>query len=341
MHVLRHEPLQHRNTLGLKSSASAYVSVASDEALVEALEWASVHDFPVITLGQGSNVVLAGDVEALVVHQVLRGIEVIESDSENVVIKVAAGENWHALVQWCLQQGYYGLENLALIPGTVGAAPIQNIGAYGIEIGPFIRRVHTIGIKDRQRVRLDGSACEFAYRDSIFKRALRDKVVITAVELTLCKKPHLQLSYPALRNYLDIHCAGELTPQAVFDAVVAIRRSRLPDPADTPNAGSFFKNPLITQQQLLELVGRAPNIPQYPQADGQVKLPAAWLIDQCGWKGKRLGGFGVHPQHALVLVNYGGDKGSELLALAGEIRRSVLDAYGIDLEIEPRVYGVG
>jgi len=276
-----------------------------------------------------------------VMHQAQRGIEVIEDTVDAVVLKVAAGESWHALVQWSLQRGYYGLENLALIPGTVGAAPIQNIGAYGVEIAPFIRRVHTIGIDDRQRVNLSADECEFGYRDSIFKRGLRDKVIITSIELVLSKKPRLQLSYPALRNYLDSHTADELTPQAVFDAVVEIRRSRLPDPADTPNAGSFFKNPVITQQQLAEIVGRAPDLPQYPQDDGQVKLPAAWLIDQCGWKGKRVGGFGVHPQHALVLVNYGGDKGSELLALAGEIRRSVFDAYGIDLEIEPRVYGVG
>jgi len=341
MHVLRHEALQRRNTLGLKSSASAYVSVASDEALVEALDWASVHDMAVITLGQGSNVVLAGDLDALVMHQAQHGIEVIEDTADEVVLKVAAGENWHGLVQWSLQRGFYGLENLALIPGTVGAAPIQNIGAYGVEIAPYVRRVHAIGIDDRQRVSLGADECEFGYRDSIFKHALRDKVIITSVELRLSKQPRLQLSYPALRNYLDKHAADELTPQAVFDAVVEIRRSRLPDPADTPNAGSFFKNPVITQQQMAEIVGRAPDLPQYPQGDGQVKLPAAWLIDQCGWKGKRVGGFGVHPQHALVLVNYGGDKGSELLALAGEIRLSVFDAYGINLEIEPRVYGVG
>ncbi|MBE9538867.1 MAG: UDP-N-acetylmuramate dehydrogenase [Proteobacteria bacterium] len=341
MRVLHNESLLHRNTLALKSRASAYVEVSSEQELIEALEWATNHHMSIVTLGQGSNVVLAGDLDALIIHQNGRGIEVLEENDEGVVVKVAAGESWHQLVEWSLGQGYYGLENLALIPGTVGAAPIQNIGAYGVELASFIRSVSAVRVSDSKALVLSDEACEFAYRDSIFKNALRDQVIITSVELSLSKRPRLQLSYPALRNYLDDNACEELTPRTIFDAVVDIRKSRLPDPADLPNAGSFFKNPVVTQSHLNELLGLVPDLPRYPQPDGQVKLPAAWLIDQCGWKGKRAGSFGVHPQHALVLVNYEGDDGRALLALAGQIQQSVFDAYRIDLEIEPRVYGGG
>jgi len=340
VHVLLDEPLQQRNTLALKSIASAYVDISNEQELVEALTWAAEQGKAVLTLGQGSNIVLGGDIDALVIHQAQRGIEIVEENDDTVVLKIAAGENWHGLVQWSLARGYYGLENLALIPGTVGAAPIQNIGAYGVELASFIRRISAIRIDDRQVLTLGADECEFGYRDSVFKRALRDKVVITAVELALSKKPHLQLTYPALRNYLDQSALECITPNNIFDAVVDIRRRKLPNPETNPNAGSFFKNPVVTQAHLSELLSRGADMPQYPQGDGQVKVPAAWLIDQCGWKGKCAGGYGVHPEHALVLVNYGGDQGDGLLALAREIQESVFDRYNVDLEIEPRVYGL-
>jgi UDP-N-acetylmuramate dehydrogenase len=340
VHVLANEPLQQRNTLALKSSASAFVSASTENELVEALGWAEDHCRKVITLGEGSNVVLAGDLHALVIHQTQRGIEILDDAEEAVLLRVAAGENWHALVQWTLARGYFGLENLALIPGTMGAAPIQNIGAYGVELAPFVQRVFAIRVEDGKPLELTAKECEFGYRDSVFKQALRDRVVITSVDLLLPKNPALQLSYPALKDYLESSCAVAPTPQLVFDAVVNIRRSRLPDPGIIPNAGSFFKNPVISQGQLDELREHAPNLPSYPQSNEQVKLPAAWLIDQCGWKGKRLGGYGVHPEHALVLVNHGGDNGTELLELARQISSSVDGVYGIKLEIEPRVYGL-
>ena len=284
--------------------------------------------------------VLAGDLSALVIHQARKGIEILDDAEDTVLLRVAAGENWHTLVQWTLARNYFGLENLALIPGTVGAAPIQNIGAYGVELAPFVQRVFAIRIEDGKPLELTAKDCEFGYRDSVFKQALRDRVVITSVDLLLSKNPALQLAYPALKNYLQSRNADALTPQAIFDAVVNIRRSRLPDPGVTPNAGSFFKNPVISQGRWDELRIHAPKLPSYPQSNGQVKLPAAWLIDQCGWKGKRLGGYGVHPEHALVLVNHGGDNGAELLELARQISRSVEGIYGIELEIEPRVYGL-
>ncbi len=339
MRILRHESLRARNTLALESYASAYASVERDTALREALAWAEAEQLPVMALGQGSNVVLAGDVAALVIQWAQCGITLLEEDEESVVLAVAAGENWHSLVCWSLAQGYYGLENLALIPGSVGAAPIQNIGAYGVELAPLIRCVSGVGIADRRDVVLSREECEFGYRDSIFKGTLRDQIFITSIEIMLSKKPRLQLAYPALRNYLDQHSAGELSPQAVFNAVVELRQSRLPNPAREPNAGSFFKNPVLSAQRAAQLQTDAPDMPQYPQSDGRVKLPAAWLIDQCGWKGKRVGDVGVHPRHALVLVNYGGGQGDHLLALAGQIQASVLRVYGVELEIEPRVYG--
>jgi UDP-N-acetylmuramate dehydrogenase len=340
VHVLADEPLQKRNTLALKSNARAYVSVSSEQAVQQALEWASDHQMRAIALGQGSNIVLAGELDALVIQQAQKGIEVIEEDDKTVLVRVAAGESWHELVVWALGRGFYGLENLALIPGTVGAAPIQNIGAYGVELASFVHHVSAIHIESRERLTLSAERCEFGYRDSVFKRVLRDKLIITGVDLVLQKSPQPQLSYPALKDFLLSSGIEDPTPEVIFDAVVNIRQSRLPNPEVMPNVGSFFKNPVVIQDKLEELIALSSAIPSYPQANGTVKLPAAWLIDQCGWKGKRVGCFGVHPEHALVLVNYGGGSGLELLKLAQEISISVKDTYEIELEIEPRVYGL-
>jgi UDP-N-acetylmuramate dehydrogenase len=338
MHIERDVSLKPFNTLALQAKASALVAVRNDDELAQALIWARAQDMPVVPLGQGSNVVLAGDIEALVVIQQERGISIVDEDDSSVQLRVCAGENWHQLVCWALAQGYHGLENLALIPGTVGAAPIQNIGAYGVELDRFIVAVHAVTIADGEPVTLERAACEFAYRDSIFKHQLKDTLVITAVDFRLSKQPVADTSYPALANYLSEH-ALEQTPQAIFDAVVAIRSSRLPDPATTPNAGSFFKNPIIAYERSAYLGTRFPGIPRYPQADGRAKLAAAWMIDHCGWKGVSREGVGVHPAHALVLVNQGSDSGAVLLALAGDIQKSVAETFGYVLEIEPRVYG--
>jgi UDP-N-acetylmuramate dehydrogenase len=338
MHIERDVSLKPFNTLALQAKASALVTVNSDAELVEALAWARVQGMPVVPLGQGSNVVLAGDIEALVVVQQERGITIVDEDDSSVQLRVCAGENWHQLVCWALDQGYHGLENLALIPGTVGAAPIQNIGAYGVELDRFVVAVHAVTIADGVPVTLDRAACEFAYRDSVFKHRLKDTLVITAVDFRLSKEAVADTAYPALANYLSEH-ALERTPQAIFDAVVAIRSSRLPDPATVPNAGSFFKNPIIAYERSAYLGTRFPGIPRYPQADGRAKLAAAWMIDHCGWKGVAREGVGVHPAHALVLVNQGSDSGAVLLALAGDIQKSVAETFGYVLEIEPRVYG--
>ncbi|MDE0949901.1 MAG: UDP-N-acetylmuramate dehydrogenase [Halioglobus sp.] len=327
------------NTLRLHAQAAAQVAINNDVELVACLEWARVRSLSIVPLGEGSNVVLAGNVDALVVLQRTCGIEIIARTDDTVVLRVAAGENWHALVRWTLQQGYFGLENLALIPGTVGAAPIQNVGAYGVELQSVLLRVHARQLTDGRIIELNGKECEFGYRDSIFKHGLKDQLLITAVDLELSLHPKVNTRYPAIANYCLEHGIVSPTPPEIFDAVVSIRQSKLPDPAVEPNAGSFFKNPLLQAHEAQGLVAAYSSLPLYPQSDGRVKVSAAWMIDQCGWKGFRKEGLGVHPEHALVLVNYGSNSGPQLLSLANDIAATVRRTFGINLEIEPRVYG--
>lgn len=339
MTIRRAEPLLERNTLRLPGRAAALATVSGVDELRGALDWARAQGMPVVPLGEGSNIVLAGDLEALVLCQSDREITPLEQSDHTVLLRVDAGCHWHSLVQHCLQRGWYGLENLALIPGLAGAAPIQNIGAYGVEIERFVRAVHGVYCDSGKAFSLGHTDCEFGYRDSIFKGELRDRVVITGIDLALSREPCCELSYPALREALQNAGVKDASPHEVFDAVVAVRRRKLPDPSLQPNAGSFFKNPVVPPAQAAALAAAHPSLPQYPQPDGSTKLPAAWLIDQCGWKGCREGRVGVHPQHALVLVNYGNGTGTELLALARQVAASVQQAFGIALEMEPRVYG--
>ena len=340
MQLAHGESLLGCNTLGLAASAHSLATVETLDELRSALEWAASRELAVVPLGEGSNVVLGGELDALVLRQLGRGIQVLGEEAGRVTLRVAAGENWHELVCWTLQQGYFGLENLALIPGTAGAAPIQNIGAYGVELERFIEQVQAVDILTGASRSFDRGQCKFSYRDSVFKQAERDRVVITCVDLCLSLTPEPVLDYPALAAELGRRELSAPTPRDVFEAVVAIRSARLPDPEREPNAGSFFKNPQLSAATSEELAGRFPALPRYPQADGRVKLPAAWLIDYCGWKGQRREGVCVHPEHALVLVNYGANDAGALLSLAADIRASVENTFGISLEMEPRVYGV-
>jgi UDP-N-acetylmuramate dehydrogenase len=330
--------LQSLNTLGTPATAAASVAVHNKAELVDALEWARRQQLLVIPLGSGSNVVLGHSVNALFVLIRFPGIEILEESTESVRLKVGAGENWHALVEWTLGRGFYGLENLAFIPGLAGAAPIQNIGAYGVELSSFLTCVHVCDIASGAERILQADECELGYRDSVFKRALRDKVIVTALELKLSKKASVNIAYPALRSCFAATDHFEPTPEQVFSAVVDIRKTKLPDPSLEPNAGSFFKNPIVAADMAADLCERYPGLPAYPQEGALVKLPAAWMIEHCGWKGKKLEGVGVHPKHALVLVNYKSKGGEQLLALAQEIARDVRANFGIDLEIEPRIY---
>lgn len=333
------ESLQDKNTLALPAAATALGRVESLQDLHQGLEWAQSHHHVVIPLGEGSNVVFAGDLSGLALQVANRGIQLLESTADRIVLRVAAGENWHGLVSWCCAQGYHGLENLALIPGTVGAAPIQNIGAYGVELSALLRAVHAVEIDSGQAFVLNARECEFDYRDSVFKGRLRDRVVITAVDLCLSRLPEVNTDYPSLAAYLREEGIVEPSPQQVLAAVTAIRRARLPDPQLEPNAGSFFKNPVVSVERAGVLQQLAPGLPVYPQGNARAKVPAAWLIEACGWKGRREGGVGVHPDHALVLVHYGGASGAELLALADRIAASVAERFDVQLEVEPRIYG--
>lgn len=332
-----HVDLQALNTLALPAGARYFSAVDSEVQLAEAVAWAQARRLPLLVLGGGSNVVLCGEWPGLVLHMALRGRRV-QRDGGSATLWAAAGENWHALVQWSLQQGLYGLENLTLIPGTAGAAPIQNIGAYGVELAHHLVAVRGWSLAEGRSVELSAAQCEFGYRDSIFKRALRGNFIITAIQLRLATVFTPVLEYPALREVLG----GNTAPDAlqVEAAVRFIRESRLPDPAQLPNAGSFFKNPVIDAAHFQRLRAAHPQLPHFDAADG-VKIPAAWLVEQCGWKGRRRGAVGVHDRQALVLVHYpgsGGD-GRDLLALAADIRADVERRFGVALELEPTVYG--
>nr|WP_241263279.1 UDP-N-acetylmuramate dehydrogenase [Parahaliea mediterranea] len=323
----------------MRARAAAFISATRTEDLLRAVLWSQDSGMPLLPLGEGSNIVFAGDVDAALLQVDIRGRKLLRKREGCAELRIGAGENWHQLVAWTLEQGYYGLENLALIPGTVGAAPIQNIGAYGVELSRFLRRVHAVDLESGAPMVLDAAQCQLGYRDSVFKHRLRDKVAIHAVELALPLSPDPQLRYPALGQYLEQQGIGTPTPVEVFEAVVAIRSARLPDPAREPNAGSFFKNPVVSRAHAEALRADHPELPVFPAAGDSCKLAAAWLIERCGWKGHREHGVGVHPGHALVLVNYGGNDGAVLLALAEAIRESVAERFGVDLEIEPRIYG--
>ena len=343
------------NTLALPSTAEYFCSVSEHSQLLQALEFARTSALVVTIIGGGSNIVLAGDIPGLVIQIDLRGVSHryvtaagnATGDLANAVdVTFAAGENWHQQVLFCLDQGWYGLENLSLIPGTMGAAPIQNIGAYGVELADRLISLQALDRQSGELVCFDRQSCEFGYRDSLFKHAGYDRYIIVDVTLRLSTKPEPNISYPALSAAVEAFCRREgltseaITPRLVSNLVCEIRRQKLPDPALLPNAGSFFKNPLLKQPQLNALLAQFEDMPNYPQPDGGAKIPAAWLIEQCGLKGAERGEVGVHDRQALVLINRGQANGAELLALAGEVRQSVEQRFAISLEIEPRIYGV-
>ncbi|MGN0921367.1 MAG: UDP-N-acetylmuramate dehydrogenase [Cellvibrio sp.] len=330
--------LQKFNTLAVPATAAWYLSVTSHDDLLQGLIFAKERQLPLLVLGGGSNVILPSRFDGLVLHMQTKGVELVDEDEQHVLLKVAAGEIWHDFVMASLASGYFGLENLALIPGSVGAAPIQNIGAYGVEVDAFINEVHAVEISSKTTIIFTNDACQFGYRDSFFKRDGLDRYLITHVVFRLLKQPKLVLGYPELAKYF---ASDEPTPIDVAEAVIAIRRSKLPDPAETPNVGSFFKNPIVESSAHSALVERFPLVPSYPQADGRFKIAAGWLIDQAGWKGREQGGARVHERQALVLTNpYKSDSGA-VLRLARAIADDVFQQFGIALEIEPRVYSTG
>ncbi|WP_331346901.1 UDP-N-acetylmuramate dehydrogenase [Cellvibrio sp. UBA7661] len=335
---LPHFNLQKFNTLAVPAIAAYFVSVKNTEELREALAFARTENLSLLLLGGGSNIVLKDDFPGLVIHIKSQGKEIIHEDDDYAWLKVAAGENWHQLVEYTLANALYGLENLSLIPGSVGAAPIQNIGAYGVEIKELLTELTALDIRSGLSVTFTNQSCQFGYRDSIFKHALKDCYVITSVTFKLHKRPQMHLEYPALRAALASLTQTEITPQLVSAAVIAIRTNKLPDPVDIPNVGSFFKNPVIPKIKYEELKLRYPEIVAYDVEEGQVKLAAGWLIDRAGWRGKEASGAAVHRDQALVLINPHKATGQAVLGLAELIRQSIFDQFGLWLEIEPRVY---
>ena len=328
--------LKALNTFAVEARATYFTEAHDDQAVIEAIYEARRLDVPLWILGGGSNLVLTGDVDALVLRMASRGVRVLEDDGKRVVIEAEAGEPWHPFVLRSLELGLAGLENLSLIPGTVGAAPIQNVGAYGVEIKDVFAGLTALDRQTGNLVEFDLDTCEFSYRDSLFKRQA-GRYVILRVRFVLRRAAVLSLEYGPLRQWLQQHDVPSPTPTDVSRAICSIRSEKLPDPRVLGNAGSFFKNPLIPQSTADALLAQYPSLVAFPQPDGQVKLAAGWLIERAGWKGYREGDVGVHSLQALVLVNYGQATGQQILHLAEKIQADILERFGVRLEIEPNV----
>jgi len=324
------------NTFAVEALASRYAEAHNDEDVREALTTAARLELPLLVLGGGSNLLLTADVDALVLRLVSRGIRVLSDDGERVVIEAEAGEPWHPFVLHSLELGLAGLENLSLIPGTVGAAPIQNVGAYGVEIRDVFAGLTALDRYTGELCEFDLQACAFGYRDSVFKQQA-GRFIILRVRFALHRTGRLQLDYGPLRQWLQQAGIEAPMPRDVSHAVCAIRSEKLPDPKLMGNAGSFFKNPLVQKAHAEELIANYPGLAAFPQSDGRVKLAAGWLIDQAGWRGFREGDVGVHKLQALVLVNHGQASGREILALARRIQADIVKCFGVELEIEPNV----
>ena len=333
----RNYSLKALNTFGIEASADRYVRF---DAAAEIDDFIGRHDFKDtrhLVLGGGSNLLFAGDFPGTVLHPMFKGIHILEEDSSHVWIKAMAGETWDDLVAFAVDRRWAGIENLSLIPGSVGASAVQNIGAYGVEVQTVIDRVEAVTLASGQRVVFTSGECGFGYRSSRFKTEGLDRFIITAVVLRLDRHPRFVLDYPGVGE--AVQALGGVSLGTVRQAVLGIRQHKLPDPAVLGNAGSFFKNPVVEQDVLDNLLARYPDLPHYSQADGRFKLAAGWLIDRCGWKGRSIGRAAVHDRQALVLVNRGGASGQEILDLSEKIRQSVDDRYGIDLEPEVRIIG--
>lgn len=321
------------NTFGIDVSASRFLEYASVAELEEYIAQGAVTT-PFLHIGGGSNLLFTKDYDGLILHSRIGGIEVTAEDSQAVSLRVGAGVVWDDFVACCVEHGWYGAENLSLIPGEVGASAVQNIGAYGVEVKDLITAVETVNIQGYERV-YSVEECEYAYRNSIFKRPENKSVFVTYVRFRLSKEERYTLDYGTIRQELAKYPAPTLP--IVRKVIIEIRESKLPDPKVTGNAGSFFMNPIVAKEKLEALQRDYPRIPYYELPDGRVKIPAGWMIDQCGWKGKSLGPAAVHDKQALVLVNRGGAKGSDVIALSDAVRASVRDKFGIDIHPEVNV----
>ncbi|PDH49045.1 MAG: UDP-N-acetylenolpyruvoylglucosamine reductase [Bacteroidetes bacterium MED-G21] len=333
MRIFQNHSLKAYNTFRIDCKAAFFVVVTSVSELRKILAEPDFLKLPKLFLGGGSNILLCRDYEGLVILIDLKGI----SDLGNGLIKVQAGENWHEFVLWSIHNGYNGVENLSLIPGNIGAAPIQNIGAYGVELKDVFIELEAFQIDSGEVHLFDCKSCHFAYRESVFKKAYKGKYIILSVTLQLRKDGVVNTSYGPIAEVLNQMSIYNPSPKDVSEAVISIRSSKLPDPKEIGNSGSFFKNPVILKSHFEEIKKEYPDVPSYAVNDSEVKVPAAWLIEKVGWKAKRNGNYGVHDKQALVLVNYGGANGKDIYKLAQDIQSSVKDKFDIYLQMEVNV----
>jgi UDP-N-acetylmuramate dehydrogenase len=334
MNIQHNISLKNYNTFGIEVYAERFVSINSFYELQQLLKV----EKDLFLISGGSNMLLTKDIKKLVVHIDMKGISIDREDDNFVYITVNAGENWHELVLFCVDNNYGGMENLSLIPGNVGTCPIQNIGAYGVEVKDTITKVEALEIATGKLVTFSNAECQFGYRNSIFKNELKGKVILTAVSFRLTKKNHqLNTSYGAIEAEFDSKNIKNPSLKDISDAVIAIRKSKLPDPKEIGNSGSFFKNPVISKNDFEQLQNNYPTVPSYTVSETEIKVPAGWLIEQAGFKGKRFGEYGVHEKQALVLVNYGNASGKEIHTLAQKIQQTILEKFNITLEIEVNV----
>lgn len=339
IHIQDNISLKPLNSFGIQAIAKQFCSVNTLNELEELLSWNKSRMNPLLTLGGGSNLLFTKDYDGLVVQNALKGIELIKEDNEYYYVKAMAGENWHHFVTYCVQQEYQGIENMSLIPGSVGASPIQNIGAYGVEIKDVFESLEAMQISDGAIVSFDNKACEFGYRESIFKHQLRNQFIILSVVFKLRKTPAFNTSYGNIEQELVNMKVEQPTIQSIAEAVIRIRQRKLPDPTKIGNAGSFFKNPIIPTVLFDQLKKEYKDMPGFAvSTKAFTKVPAAWLIEQTGWKGYRAGDAGCYPLQPLVLVNYGNATGMEIFNLSSQIIEKVKNRFGIQLEREVNIY---
>ncbi|MEN9302426.1 MAG: hypothetical protein RL264_855 [Bacteroidota bacterium] len=324
------------NTFQIDVKATGFARFSSVSILSNLLKTCSIR--PLLIIGGGSNLLFTKDVDAFVLKNEITGITILKEDEKNVIVEVGGGEVWHEFVCWTIEHGFGGLENLSLIPGSVGASPMQNIGAYGVEIKDVFEHLYAFNLATNEEEKFDASACRFGYRDSVFKQELKNKYVITRVAFRLTKQPIVNTKYGAISDELAKKGITEPTIKDVSEAVIAIRQSKLPDPKVLGNAGSFFKNPVVSVTLAEKVKEEFPNAPIYPVNENEAKIAAGWLIEQTGWKGKKIGFCGVHTLQALVLVNYGGSTGNEVFSMSQSIIDAVKEKFGVELEREVNIW---
>jgi UDP-N-acetylmuramate dehydrogenase len=337
MNIIENYPLLKLNTFGLDVKAKYFTSINTINELIELTKTNVFKDLELLILGGGSNILFTKDFDGLVILNNIKGKEIIDQNQQSIFLKIGAGENWHELVMYCVENGWGGIENLSLIPGNTGTAPMQNIGAYGVEIKETFVELEALEISSGKIVKFNNSDCEFGYRESVFKNKMKNKYIILNITLELKKNPVLNINYGDVKAILESQNIKNPAIKEVSNAIISIRQSKLPDPKKIGNSGSFFKNPIVSLNQLEFLKKKYPNVVNYEINENEFKIAAGWLIERAGWKGKKFNNYGVHDKQALVLVNYGLANGTEIFDLSEKIILDIKDKFGITLEREVNI----